>query len=164
MRTACRLLAALLLLCTSGCRKAASDDASIRAGILEHLKQNGSINLAAMDTNFQQISVDGDHAQAQVEFRTKQEGATMQMTYALERRGGQWTVLTSRPAGGQIAHPPMDGQHGGAAGPEMPHFHVPGDGSAKPTQGQVNPPAGPASSSGTASPPPASGPASPGRP
>ena len=136
------LAAVLLLLFAASCRKMASDDEAIRASILQHLKTNSGLNLAAMDTQFQQITVDGDHARAQVLFRTKQEGATMQMTYALERRGGDWTVLKSNPTGGQVAHPPMDGAHGaGGAGapgdagsPAMPRFHVPSDTAPKPAK------------------------------
>jgi hypothetical protein len=139
MKTVTRLLA-VLLLCAAGCQKAASDDEAIRASILQHLKENGTINLAAMDTNFQKISVEGDHARAQVEFRTKQEGATMQMTYALERRGGQWTVLKSQPAGGQISHPPTDGQQpGSSAGTDVPRFHVPAGAAPKPAPTQPHP-------------------------
>jgi len=128
------LLAAVLLLFAAACRKASSDDEAIRASILQHLRQAGNLNLDAMDTQFQQITVDGDHAQAQVLFRTKQEGATMQMTYALERRAGQWTVLNSRPVGGQ--HPPVDSSHGSGAdaNPPMPRFHVPADTAPKPAK------------------------------
>jgi len=135
-------LAAAMLLFAPACRKAASDDEAIRAAIQQHLQKSGTLNLAAMDTQFQQITVDGDHAQAQVLFRTKQEGATMQMTYALERHGGEWTVLKSNPTGGQVAHPPMDGSHGapGAAAPgdssgaELPHLHPPTDTAPKPAK------------------------------
>jgi hypothetical protein len=135
-------VAAAMLLFGPACRKAASDEDAIRAAILRHLQKNSGLNLSAMDTQFQQITRDGDHAQAQVEFRTKQEGATMQMTYALERRGGEWTVLNGHPAGGQIAHPPMDGAHGAETAPAMPRFHVPGDAHPKPAPTQSNAPTG----------------------
>ena len=139
-------VAASLLLLGAACRKAASDEDAIRAAILQHLQKNSGLNLAAMDTQVQQITRDGDRAQAQVEFRTKQEGATMQMTYALERRSGEWTVLNGHPAGGQIAHPPMDSAHGGEAAPAMPHFNVPATTPGKAAPGQ--------SDSSTASHPP----------
>ncbi len=120
--------AAVFLLFAFGCHKASSDDEAIRSAIREHLEKSGTLNLAGMDTEFQQITVNGDHAQAQVLFRAKQEGSTMQMTYALERQNGEWTVLKSIPAGGQIAHPPTDGSHaapGDASGSELPHLHPP---------------------------------------
>jgi hypothetical protein len=130
------LLAAALLLLAAACKTASSDEEAIRASILQHLQQAGNLNLAAMDTQFQQITVNGDHAQANVLFRTKQEGATMQMTYQLERRAGQWTVLSSRPAGGQISHPPVDSSNTTSTdtAPPMPRFHVPSDTAPKPAK------------------------------
>jgi len=142
-KRALSLAAAVLLLVAGTCKKAASDDEAIRAAIQQHLQKNSGLNLAAMDTEFQNISVDGDHARAQVLFRTKQEGATMQMTYALERQGGQWTVLKSNPSGGQVSHPPVDGSHaapggggapGDAGGGELPRFHTPSDSAPKPSK------------------------------
>ena len=67
-----------------------------------------------MDREYKQISVTGDQAQADVEFKVKQGGATMEMTYLLERHAGDWVVLKSHPAGGQFEHPPMDKTHSGA--------------------------------------------------
>ena len=126
-------LAAALLLFAASCRKPSSDEEAIRAAILQHLQKASTINLSAMDTSFGQITVARDRAQAQVMFKAKGEGATMQMTYALERRDGQWTVLGSHPTGGQMAHPPIDATHGngpapgGAPGPgsDLPHLQVP---------------------------------------
>lgn len=129
----------------AACNKsAASDEDSIRATILQHLRENSSINLAAMETTIQQVSVNGDQAQAQVLFRTKQEGATMQMTYALERSAGAWKVLKGQPAGGQVSHPPMDGQHplpadqANQATPANPQLHWPSDKPVKQPPAQAN--------------------------
>lgn len=128
------LLAAAVLLFGAACRKASSDDEAIRAAILQHLQTRSGLNLSAMDTQFQQITVKGDHAQAQVLFRAKQEGASMQMNYSLERRGGEWTVLGSQPAGGQMAHPPVNGSQGTENAPAVPHLHVPSDTAPKPAK------------------------------
>ena len=121
-----------LLFTTVACHKTTSDEEAVRAAVLAHLQQRATVNLSAMDTSFQQITIDRDRAQAQVLFKAKQEGATMLMNYALERRDGHWTVLGSQPAGGQIAHPPVDGTHGngpagGAAsgGSDLPHLQIP---------------------------------------
>ena len=142
IKRAILLSGAILLLFAVACKKAASDDEAIRAAIQQHLQKNSGLNLAAMDTQFQQITVDGDHAQAQVLFRTKQEGATMQMTYALERKGGEWSVLKSNPSGGQVSHPPVDGSHGAggpaapgdSSGGDLPRLHTPSDTAPKPTK------------------------------
>jgi hypothetical protein len=58
----------------------------------------------------------------------------MQMTYALERRAGQWTVLNSRPVGGQ--HPSMENPQGSGtdSSTAMPRFHVPADTPPKPAK------------------------------
>lgn len=141
------MTASLLLAGLLGCQKATSDEEAIRASILQHLRENSSINLAAMETTVQQVSVNGDHAEAQVLFRTKQEGATMQMTYALERSAGGWKVLKSQPAGGPMAHPPMDGQHPVPSGPSTqatpanPQLHWPSDGPGKDAKPQPAAPA-----------------------
>jgi len=133
------LMAVALLLCgASACHRAGADEEAIRASILQHLRDNSSINLSNMDTTVQKVTVNGDHAEAQVLFRTKQEGQTMTMTYALERSGGEWKVLRGQPAGGQGSHPPMDGQHplpGSQANqgtPANPQLHWPSDGFGKP--------------------------------
>jgi len=132
-------LALAVALLAPACHKTSSDDEAIRAAVRQHLEKSGTLNLAAMDIEFQQITVDRDHAQAQVLFRAKQEGSTMQMTYALERRDGAWAVLKSNPAGGQIAHPPTDGSQaapGQSSGTELPHLHPPADTAPKPDKPQ----------------------------
>jgi hypothetical protein len=117
----------LLFLSFGGCKKKIGDEAAIRESIQKHLSGLGSINMAAMDTDIKQVTVNGDNAQADVEFRLKQGGATMQMTYALERHAGAWIVLKSQPAGGQFEHPPMDKTHStmpaAAAGADPPNIH-----------------------------------------
>jgi hypothetical protein len=123
----------------AACRKAGSDDEAIRAAIRQHLEKSSNLNLAAMETDFQQITVEGDHAQAQVLFRTKQDGASMQMTYSLERQNGEWIVLKGNPSGGQVQHPPTDGSHaapspGNTAGADFPHLHPPTEATPKPAK------------------------------
>lgn len=126
------LVAALLLACAGGCKKAASDQDAIRASIAQHLKEDSTLNMAAMDLDVRQININGDRAQAQVEFRLKQGGASMQVAYNLERRDGAWSVLKGAPAGGQIAHPPMDKQHEGVPSNNLPKLHMPLDDLARP--------------------------------
>ena len=140
LRCAISPLAAALLLAAAACHKPSSDEEAVRAAILQHLQKASTINLSAMDTSFGQITIDRDHAQAQVIFKAKTDAATMQMTYALERRDGQWTVLGSRPVGGQMAHPAIDATHGNGSaaapgsGSEMPHLQVPPEPTQKPSK------------------------------
>ena len=58
--------------------------------------------MSAMDREVKQVSVNGDHATAQVEFRLKGSDASMEIEYTLERQGGEWAVLDGRPMGGGI--------------------------------------------------------------
>src|ERR1700719_2759271 len=84
-----------LLAVAAGCKKQANDQDAIRASIDKHLGARADLNLSAMDREVKQISVNGDHATAQVEFRLKQGNASMQVEYALERQGGEWTITNS---------------------------------------------------------------------
>ena len=107
----------------------ANDHDAIAAAIRTHLTSNNSINMAAMDMTVTKVSVTGDQAQADAEFRLKQGGTSMQMTYFLERHAGGWIVARSQPAGGQFAHPPMDKTHSGLGGapahPKIEDFFQP---------------------------------------
>jgi hypothetical protein len=113
----------------AGCKKQANDqDAVIRASIEKRLNGRADLNLSAMDREVKQISVNGDHATAQVEFRLKQGNGSMQVEYALERRGGEWTVTSSQPAGGQSPHPgnvPPTPTSPDSGGDSMPQGHPP---------------------------------------
>jgi hypothetical protein len=70
------------------------------------------------------VTITGDEAQAQVEFRLKQGGGGMQVAYTLQRVQGSWVVGHGRPSGGEISHPPMDqpppATPGAGASPDFP--------------------------------------------
>ncbi|HUC52955.1 MAG TPA: hypothetical protein VMR90_02855 [Candidatus Cybelea sp.] len=100
------LSAALLL--GGGCKKKASDNDAIRAGILQHLNGVGTLNMSAMDMEIRSVSINGNQAHAEVVFRPKNgapAGAGMQVAYNLEKRDGAWVVQKSQPTGGMIEHP-----------------------------------------------------------
>jgi hypothetical protein len=98
-----------------------NDHDAVVAAIQEHLRDNKGINMSVMDMTVDQVNINGDQAQAQAQFRLKQGGTTMTMTYALTRHTNGWIVSTSQPSGGQFAHPPMDKIHSGAgANPQTP--------------------------------------------
>jgi hypothetical protein len=115
-----------LLAVAAGCKKQANDQDAIRASIEKHLNARGDLNLGAMDREVKQISVNGDHATATVEFRVKQGTGSMQVEYALERQGGEWSITNSQPAGGQNPHSgmmsPSSTPEGGNS---MPQGHPP---------------------------------------
>jgi hypothetical protein len=104
-----------------GCSKPVNDSDAIRSGINEHLNSLKTLNLSAMDMSIQNVSIQGDQAQAQVEFRPKAgapQGAGMQVSYKLEKHDGKWMVQNTQPAGGAIEHPaPGQNPHQNAAAP-----------------------------------------------
>jgi hypothetical protein len=92
----------------AGCKKQQSDTDGIRSGINEHLAALKTLNLGAMEMNVQNVSIQGNQAQAQVEFLPKTgapPGAGMRVSYKLEKQDGKWVVQDSQPTGGTIRHP-----------------------------------------------------------
>jgi hypothetical protein len=105
-------LAALLgalLLCTVACKSQKADDKeAIRLGVVAYLASLKGLNIPNMDIAVTQYSVNGNQARAQVEIRAKNvdaPGGSMQLAYNLEKRGDQWVVVKSQPAGGTLQHP-----------------------------------------------------------
>lgn len=149
-------LAALM----GGCAKPQSDSDAVRAGINQHLSGLKTINLSAMDMEVLNISIQGNQAQAQVEFRPKTgapAGAGMQVSYSLAKQNGVWVVQTTQPMGGSIQHPgPGDNPHmtPGMTTPGMPNSSstpsgMPGAPSAMPNSS--NSPSSPSSGSPSSS-------------
>jgi hypothetical protein len=111
-------LIVLLVLMTSlilGCKndgaaqpRVPSPEDSIRTAIEAHLAHKGTLNLQAFDTDVKQMTIQGDHATATVEFRVKGGPGAMQLTYALEKRDGTWSVSESEPVGSNFSHPGLD--------------------------------------------------------
>jgi len=81
---------------------------SIRVAIQAHLAHTGTLNLQTFDTDVKQIMIQNDRAQAEVEFRVKGGSGAMQLTYALEKHGGVWSVVESDPVGSNFSHPALD--------------------------------------------------------
>ncbi len=108
------ILSGILILST-GCKKQQSDADAIRSGINMHLSSLKTINLSAMDMTVNNFSIQGDTAQAAVEFRPKNgapAGAGMQVNYTLQKLNGIWVVQNTQPMGGSIQHPaPGDTTH-----------------------------------------------------
>jgi hypothetical protein len=142
MKRAAYLLVTAALFCAfAGCKKQETDADAIRDGINQHLAGLKTINLSAMNMNVMSYSVQGNEAQAEVEFRPKAggpPGAGMQVTYKLEKQNGAWVVQNTQPSGGMIQHPgpganpntmPNSSTSSGSSG-SMPNFRelVPGGG------------------------------------
>jgi hypothetical protein len=156
MKRAAYILALIgLLSVLAGCKKQESDADGIRAGINQHLASLKTLNLDAMDMSITNISVQGNQAQAQVEFRPKTggpSGAAMQIAYSLEKQNGVWAVQSTQAVGVAAQHPgPGEDPHMNGNAPSsgsLPNFRdlVPGsEGSGSlppghpPVSGQGNP-------------------------
>jgi hypothetical protein len=94
----------MVFVLTAGCHKSANDQDAIRASIEKRLNARTDLNLSVMDREVKQVSVNGDQATAQVEFRLKGSDAHMDIEYALERKGKDWVILSSQPVGMGNAH------------------------------------------------------------
>jgi hypothetical protein len=149
-------LAAILLATVmfSSCQKKASETDNIRAGIMKHLSSLNTLNLNAMDMSITNVNIQGDQATAIVEFRPKNgapSGAGMQVSYALQKQGGEWVVVKNAAIGGTINHPPpgsnphmLTNQQGSGGNPTaMPDLLHPGasnsNGALPPGHPPVNP-------------------------
>ena len=95
---------AIVFVLAAGCHKSANDQDAIRASIEKRLNGRTDLNLSVMDRQVKQVSVNGDQATAQVEFRLKGSDAHMDIEYTLERKGKDWVVLSSQPVGMGSAH------------------------------------------------------------
>jgi hypothetical protein len=149
MKRAASALAVVALLCLfAGCKKQESDSDGIRTGINEHLSSLKTINLSAMDMNITNVSIQGNQAQAQVEFRPKTggpPGAAMQVSYSLAKQNGLWVVQNTQPMGGSIQHPgPGENPHMNGNAPSsgaLPNFRdlVPGGGNSNGSSNSLPP-------------------------
>jgi hypothetical protein len=148
---------AAAILSASGCKKQASDNDAIRAGIMQHLAGVGTLNMSSMDMDIRTVSINGNQAHAEVEFRPKNggtPGAGMQVGYNLEKRDGAWVVMKSQPLGGMIQHPdPSQNPHKNQdVHSGLPNFNEILNPSGTPGQGAL-PPGHPAIGSQPANPP-----------
>ena len=114
------VIATLVVGCKNGSgagnAQAQTPENSVRAAIQDHLAHNGNLNLQAFDTDVKQVTIQGDHAQAEVEFRIKSGPGAMQLTYSLEKHDGAWSVIDSDPAGSNFSHPASNDTQGESQG------------------------------------------------
>jgi len=112
----------------TACKKSASDQDDVRTAIEKRLSQRGDLNLGVMDREVKQVSINGDHANADVEFRLKGGDAKMEIEYTLERQNNEWQVTNSQPMGmGNTPQSPGQMPEGGpnSGGQQMPQGHPP---------------------------------------
>jgi hypothetical protein len=123
-KTALAAALSAALLFAAACKKQQTDNDAIRAGIIQHLISLKGLNVSAMEINVSQVTINGNQAQAVVDFRPKTgaaAGAGMQVSYNLEKRDANWVVLKSQPLGGEIAHPAPGQMPPGTVHPSSPN-------------------------------------------
>jgi hypothetical protein len=106
------LFGAALCLLAAACGSSASGSEAIRAAISKHLDQRSDLKPSAFDIDIQQVTIQGDHAQADAIFHAKGGPGTMQLHYELTKNGDGWTVTQATPVGVNGASP--------VAGPTQP--------------------------------------------
>jgi hypothetical protein len=101
----------------SACSKSGGiqSKAAIQAAIERHLQGRPNVVLNSMTVDVQDVRFDGDRAEAEVKFRSKQApDLTVDVHYVLRRVGDRWEVESSSVRRG------MGGSPHGAAGGSMP--------------------------------------------
>ncbi len=102
------LVLGVILFSIASCKAKPDEKQAIRTGVMNHLNTRKSLNISAMDIDVTQTTINGNQAQAQVDFRLKNSapgGPGMQVNYNLEKRGEDWVVIRSEPSGGNLQHP-----------------------------------------------------------
>ena len=103
-----------LALLVSGCakREGLQSKEALQAGIERYLQKQSKIALSNMTMEIQDVKFQGDRAEAQVKFRSKQApDLAVGVHYVLRRAGDEWEVQSSSAAGGMGGNP-----HAGAVG------------------------------------------------
>lgn len=86
----------------------ASPEDAIRGAIRARVAHNSNLNPNAFDIKVKDVTLDGDRAQAQVEFQVKNGSGVMQLTYVLAKQNGAWSVVDSTPVGSNFSHPQLN--------------------------------------------------------
>lgn len=98
------VLGCLLLGCSGG--RDANTNAAIQRAIEQHLTSRPGLDGAKLMIELQQVNIQGDRAQAEVIFRSRdQPQAQMAFHYDLRREGGEWKVENGRPSAAGSSHP-----------------------------------------------------------
>ena len=127
MKTAVRAAWVLALgLIWTGCQQATSINTQVQEAIAEHLAERPGIDASRMMIEVQTVSVQGDQAEAEVIFRSRDTpDSRMNYHYELRRADGRWKVESGRPSAAQSPHPqPGEGEEGPASG-ALPEGHPP---------------------------------------
>lgn len=118
--------ATALILCLAACNRGNTNKEAVRQGVIDFVAGRG-LNVQGMDVAVTNVTFNGNHADATVQFTPKggPAGSGMSMNYQLEQQGSKWIVTgrkdmgaphggAATPPGGAM-QPPPDNPHGGMA-------------------------------------------------
>jgi hypothetical protein len=74
---------------------------------MHHLTGVGTLHMSAMDMDIRSVSVNGNQAHSEVQFRPKigaPRGTGRQVAYSLDKCDRAWIVLKAQPVSGIIQH------------------------------------------------------------
>src|SRR5260370_12044641 len=92
---------------SGGCKKQQTDNEAIRAGIIQHLNGVGTLNISAMEMEIRSVSINGNQAHAEVEFRPKTDAppaAAFQLDYHFTNPHATRLLQKPHPTGPLIHH------------------------------------------------------------
>ncbi|MGH9404574.1 MAG: hypothetical protein ACRD3D_01920 [Terriglobia bacterium] len=103
-----KLALSLAILSLAGFVACKHDDPKTRveAAIQAHLMQNAHLTPDSFTTHFERVSINGATAEAVVKYESRKvPNLAVQVSYGLKKINGQWQVVTSSSAGGQMTSP-----------------------------------------------------------
>ena len=127
MKTAVRAgwVLALGLLWT-GCQSGTSINGQVQEAVAEHLTERPGIDASRMMIEVESVSVQGDQAEAEVIFRSRDTpDSRMNYHYKLRREAGKWKVESGQPSAAQSPHPQSGGREEGPGSGALPEGHPP---------------------------------------
>ncbi len=106
----------------AGCSKNIQTNDAVKQGVVNHLAQSKSIQLAAMDLEVTAVTFKDNLAEATVSIKPKGGAAAagMQMQYTLEKKGDAWVVQKKADGGAGHGAVVPGGMGGMAPSTEMP--------------------------------------------
>ena len=116
----------------AGCsgQRDANSNAAIQRAIEQHLSSRAGLDASKMLVEVQQVKIQGERAQAEVIFRSRDNPqAQMAYSYELRREGGEWKVENGRP--GAAGSPRPEGGPGAEEGSPLPPGHPPAEGNPR---------------------------------
>ena len=130
MRQAVWMLVLGCLLAGCSGQRDTNSNAAIQRAIEQHLSSRSGLDASKMLIEVQQVKIQGERAQAEVIFRSRDDPqASMAFSYELRREGGEWKVENGRPSAAGSPHP--DAGSAAEEGSTLPPGHPPAEGNPR---------------------------------